>query len=221
MSQLTRDYKGAGRRPPQMSGMREFGLGVLAGALLAGGGAVLIGAHARHGQRGAVGSVCASRSGTVTKDPGRAAAASRSTPTPTPPSQPTALAQGGTAAGDGPSAPAARKQAPAPQYDFYQMLPKLTVPVTGGGAPAHRSAHAAKAQAEYLLQVGSYSSDAQARRLRDRLARLGVTARIERITQHGRAFNRVRIGPVDAAQSARIRGELAPAGIHPLIIPAP
>ena len=101
------------------------------------------------------------------------------------------------------------------------MLPKLTVPVAGGGAPAHRAAHAAKAPAEYLLQVGSYSSDTQARRLRDRLARLGVTARIERITQHGRTFNRVRIGPLDAAQSARIRGELAPAGIHPLVIPAP
>ena len=198
--------------------MKEFGLGVLAGALLAGGGAVLIAAHARHGQRGAAGSVCAARSGTVTRDPGRAAATSRSTPTPdSPPAAPT---QGGTAAA---GASAARKQAsaPAPQYDFYQMLPKLTVPVAGGDAPAHRAAHAAKAPAEYLLQVGSYSSDTQARRLRDRLARLGVTARIERITQHGRTFNRVRIGPLDAAQSARIRGELAPAGIHPLVIPAP
>ena len=221
MSQLTRDYKGAARRPPHMSGMKEFGLGVLAGALLAGGGAVLIAAHAHHGHRGAAGSVCAARSGTVTRDPGQAAATSQSTSTPA--SRPAALTQGGAAAAGGPTVSAARQRtsAPAPQYDFYQMLPKLTVPVAGGGTPAHRAAHTAKAPAEYLLQVGSYSSDAQARRLRDRLARLGVTARIERITQHGRTFNRVRIGPLDAAQSARIRGELAPAGIHPLVIPAP
>ncbi len=222
MSQLTRDYKGAGRRPAQMSGMKEFGLGVLAGALLAGGGAVLIAAHVRHGQRGAAGSVCAARSGSLMRDSGRSSAPARSMPTPTPASQPPALAQGGAAAARG-QAPATRKQvpAPAPQYDFYQMLPKLTVPVAGGGTPARGSTHAAKAPAEYLLQVGSYSSDAQARRLRERLAHLGVTARIERITQNGRAFNRVRIGPVDAAQSARIRSELAPAGIHPLVIPAP
>lgn len=223
MSQLTRDYKGEGRRPPHVSGMKEFALGVLAGALLAAGGATLIVAHARLGQRGAAGSICAARSGTVTRDPGRPAVTSQSTPrsTPEPASQSAALAPSGSAAGGGPSAAPKQAAAPAPQYDFYQMLPKLTVPVAGAGAsPTRHAERPAAAPAEYVLQVGSYGSDAEARRLRERLASLGVYAQIQRITQHGRTLNRVRIGPIDAAELVHIRGKLASAGIRPLVIPA-
>lgn len=217
MSQLTRDYKGSGRRPAPMSGMKEFGLGVLAGALFAGGGAALIAAHAHHGHaHSAV--ACAAPGTKPTRSSGAAAARSA------PGASSATLAQSSATAATGTPASSAQTQtpAPAPQYDFYQMLQKFTVPVPANGAsvPARRPAPAAGAGARFIVQIGSYSSDAQARQVRERLAHLGVTAQIERFTEHGRVLNRVRIGPVDGRQLRSIRARLAAADFHPLVMPA-
>lgn len=212
MSQLTRDYKGTGRQPTPSGGMKGFGPGVVVGALLAGSGAALLAAHI-HRSAATSAAACISRSGTVAAQPAQGSQDSPATPLP-------AAAAG--AAGESPAVTRTPKAQPgshpAPHYDFYQMLPNLTVPVASGTAAA-RTAPPSAPPAQYLLQVGSYTSAAEARRLRDRLARLGISARIERVTQHGRTINRVRIGPVDATESAHVRAKLAPAGIRPLVMP--
>ena len=220
MSQLTRDYKGTGRHPLRPGGMKEFALGVLAGALLAGGIAALIAAHGRHRQA-PPSSVCATSGDTGAH--GNAATGSGSgvlagTPQPAPLLQGSAPAE--TAAAVQAAAPA--PASPAPQYDFYSMLRKQTVPVPGERAAARARSHWTRLKAgppRYLVQVGSYTSDAQARRLRQRLGQMGISARIRQGTEHGMVLHRVQIGPVDAAGLRWIRHELAAAGMRPLVIP--
>ena len=221
MSQLTRDYKGTGRHPLRPGGMKEFGLGVLAGALLAGGFAALIAAHGRHRQ-GPPSSVCTTSGNTGAS--GNAAAGSGSSVLATTP-QPVPLPQGGAQAETAAAAvPAAgtTSASSAPQYDFYSMLRKQTVPVPGERAAAQARAHWTRLTAgppRYLVQVGSYTSDAQAQRLRQRLGQMGISARIRQGTEHGMVLHRVQIGPVDAAGLRWIRRELAAAGMRPLVMP--
>ena len=223
MSQLTRDYKGTGRHPLRPGGMKEFALGVLAGALLAGGIAALIAAHGRHRQA-PPSSVCAASGNTGAS--GNAAAGSGSsvlarTPQPAPLPQGSAPAETAAASAAVPAAGPA-SASPASQYDFYSMLRKQTVPVPGERAAARARAHWTRLTVgppRYLVQVGSYTSDAQARRLRERLGQMGISARIRRVTEHGMTLNRVQIGPVDAAGLRWIRRELAAAGMRPLVIP--
>lgn len=211
MSQLTRDYKSPGRRPLQPHGMKAFALGVLAGALLAGGIAALVVVHWRRRQA-ALSPACASTNNAkATRD-----AAAGSGPAAAPPAR-----HHETVATDSSAPAAAQASAPAAQhYDFYRMLPRLTVPVPANtaSAPAHRLAVPAGSP-HYLVQVGSYTSHAEAQQVRDRLARLGIGAHIQRVTENGRVLNRVRVGPVDAAGLHRLRHELAAAGMHPLVIP--
>lgn len=217
MSQLTRDYKGAGHRSLRPGGMKEFALGALAGALLAGGIAALIAAQGRHRQARSS-PACTAAGGT--QSPGNEAAGAGPAAAATEPSHTAA----GSGAG-GTAAPAAGHTAasPAQHYDFYQMLPRQTVPVPAKSSTAQTRPPAAPARSAaspgYLLQVGSYSSDAQARQVLERLTRMGLSAQIQRVTESGRALERVRVGPVDSAGLARIRRELATAGFHPLVIP--
>ena len=222
MSQLTRDYKGTGRRPLQVSGMKEFAFGMLAGALLAGGAAALLAVRSRHRQTQPA--ACA------------APAASRSTgpaatpPTPAVPSGPGARpspnASGAAATPPGATTSAVTGSAPsvpaAQSFDFYRMLPRFTVPVpaSGAAAPASRPKPAATTGAGFILQVGSYSSDAEARQVRARLARMGIAARIQRVSEHGMRLNRVRVGPVGSGALHRLRAALAAAHFHPLVIPS-
>jgi cell division protein FtsN len=224
MSQLTRDYKGTGRHPLRPGGMREFALGVLAGALLAGGIAALIAAHGRHRQA-QPSSVCSTASATAPSTHETAAASGSSVQAavrgPAPAPQGRAPAET-AAAGDAVPAAGPASASPAPQYDFYSMLRKLTVPVPGERAAARARTHWTKLKVgppRYLVQVGSYTSDAQAQRLRKRLGQMGISARIRRVTERGMTLNRVQIGPVDAAGLRWIRGELAAAGMRPLVIP--
>lgn len=218
MSQLTRDYKGTGRRNLRSAGMKEFALGVLAGALLSGGIAALIAAHARHLRALA----CTTAAGSA-QAPGNAAGAESGAATAG--ARSTAATPSGAAAGKsaaGTAAPAAGHASalPAQHYDFYRMLPRLTVPVPAKSSAAHARRPARPAASpSYLLQVGSYSSDAQARQVLERLTRMGLAAQIQRATEHGRTLERVRVGPVDSAGLAHIRRELAAAGFHPLVIP--
>ncbi len=211
MSQLTRDYKGTGRYRLKPGGMREFLLGVLAGGLLVGGIAALLATHGGHGQA-RLSSVCTTANN-AEEAPGNAAARSASS----------VLAVAPRAELPAPAtAPATAPASPAPQYDFYSMLRKLTVPVPGERAAARARAHWTRLSAgppRYLVQVASYTSDAQAQRLRERLAQMGIAARIRRATEHGMSLDRVQIGPVDAAGLRWIRRELAGAGMRPLVIP--
>lgn len=214
----TRDYK----RPSHSSAvlkLREFGLGVLVGVVLASAAFIVAGAHARH--RAAASSHAHAGSG------------SRAAPPPAPAADDGASkgsdAAAAAAAAPLPQSAAAHPAAQAPQYDFYRMLPRLNVPVPrGAGHPSHAAPPAAGLPARgptaagpsYLLQVGSYRSSAEASAVRARLARAGISARIERVAEGSGTWNRVRIGPLSDPQLARVREQLRTHDIHALLIRA-
>ena len=235
MSPLTtRDYKGAGRREGGPSGgLKEFLLGALAGALLAGVGTALVMHHMHR-----VGSACASGSAT----PSATAAAAppttapptapqvRSAPPPPSPDRHAAPSPRAAAAPARRTAPPAVAQTTAhgtsrpapPQYDFYQMLPNLKVIVPRPSAPG---AHAAGmrgpgAYGGYVLQVGSYSDPAQAERIISELDSVGIIAHVDTVQSRGVTLHRVRVGPItEASELARIRSTLHAMRLPAIVIP--
>ncbi|MGH8318649.1 MAG: SPOR domain-containing protein [Steroidobacteraceae bacterium] len=208
----TRDYK----RPSRGAGgarLKEFGLGVLVGAVLASAAFLVSGAHARHGAAATSrGRAAGDSSGSAPHAPAPDEGASN------------AASPGG---GDGSASTRQPAAAQTPQYDFYRMLPRFKVPVPhDDDHPAHVTPPVAGEQAarpatpgrSYLLQVGSYRSSAEADQLRARLARVGISAQVQRIVEGSTTWNRVRIGPLTEAEVASVREQLRTANIHALVI---
>lgn len=224
----TRDYK----RPSRSSSaakFKQFGLGVLVGAVLASAGFMIVGAHARHR--------AATTSGAHSGAGGEARAAEPHAPAADDLSSNSVAGDAGNAGSGSGAASAAAASAhgasPAPKYDFYRMLPTFKVPVAHDDehrshAPPPPPPPAAQAQAgraagsgpSYLLQVGSYRSGAQADQVRARLARAGIAAQVQRVAEGSRTWNRVRIGPLTDTQLAKVREQLRTANIHALLIRA-
>jgi cell division protein FtsN len=210
----TRDYKRTSRNSSAAK-LKEFGLGVIVGAVLASAGFLIAGAHARH--RAAA---LHTHPGTDSQD--RAPHA----PAPDDTSSNASDAAGGTVS----SSRAAASVAAGTQsqhYDFYRMLPSFKVPVPhdddhGGRPPpaATQPAAAAGAGPAYVVQVGSYRSTAEADQVRARLARAGISAQVQHIVSGSRTWNRVRIGPLSDAELAKVREQLRTANIHALVIRA-
>ena len=211
----TRDYKrpsrsGAGVR------LKEFGLGVLVGVLLASAGFLISGAHARH--------VAASSA----RGHGARDSAGAAPHAPAPEDDSSKASDAADASGAAGSSAAARTGVQAPQYDFYRMLPRFKVPVPhddehSSAPPPITAAPVARPQAagpSYLLQVGSYRSSDEAEQVRARLARVGISAQVERIVEGETTWNRVRIGPLTDAELAKVREQLRTADIHALLIRA-
>ena len=204
----TRDYK----RPSRSSSaakLKEFGLGVVVGAVLASAAFLISGAHVRHRAAAAGASGVDAQS----KEPHAPA------PDDTSSNGSNSASHSGSAAS--PQSASAR----SPQYDFYRMLPSFKVPVSHDDLPAHTAPPGASAPGRaagsgpsYLLQVGSYRSTAEADRVRDRLARAGISAQVQHVVSGSSAWNRVRIGPLDDAGLAKVRGQLRTANIHALLI---
>ncbi len=218
----TRDYK----RPSRSSSaakLKQFGLGVLVGAVLASAAFMIAGAHARHR--------AATASGAHSGTGGETQAAEPHAPAADEASSNSVGSHGGAAGGNSGAASgtaSAHGASPAPQYDFYRMLPSFKVPVTHDDAvPAHAPPPAAQAaraagsaSSSYVLQVGSYRSSAEAGQVRARLARAGIAAQVQRFAEGSRTWNRVRIGPLTDAQLAKVREQLRTANIHALLIHA-
>jgi cell division septation protein DedD len=208
----TRDYK----RPSRGGGggrLKEFSLGVLVGVVLTSAAFLILSAHARHG----------AAAGTR----GQATGGSTGAPhAPAPDSAPNAASTGGAAdAGATPQAAAA----PAQQYDFYRMLPRFKVPVPHDDdrsvhvpppAPAGQTPRPAISAPSYIVQVGSYRSSAEAEQVRARLARVGLSAQVQRVVEGSITWNRVRIGPLTDTELSRVRGQLRTANINALVIRA-
>lgn len=211
----TRDYKRTSRSSGAAK-LKEFGLGVLVGAVLASAGFLIAGAHARH--RAAASSHA--HAGTNSRDRVQRAR------TPDDTSSDASDASSGPASSSQ-SAAAAPAGSQAQQYDFYRMLPNFKVPVPhdddrGGRPPpaATQPTPAAGSGPAYLVQVGSYRSTAEADQVRARLARVGISAQVQHIVAGSRTWNRVRIGPLSDAELARVREQLRTANIHALVIRA-
>ena len=213
MSQLTRDYKGAGRRPSSPGGLKEFLLGALAGALLAGLGTALV----MHHMRGSASACAAGGSAAQTAAPPAAPATNTRAAQPRSNSRKPVLAQTHT-----PTAAHAKAAPAQPQYDFYQMLPNLKVivpPPTAPGATAV-GPNGRTEFAGYVLQVGAYRDEAQAQRIVNYLDSLGILAHINPMHDGSATLYRVRIGPIiEQSELNRFRAVLKRIGYPGVLIP--
>src|SRR5579883_2006964 len=182
----TRDYKRTSRSSSAAK-LKEFGLGVLVGAVLASAAFLIAGAHARHR---AAASEHARAPGIDLQGAAPHAPA---------PDDATSSNSSDGADGSGSSPRSAASATQPPQYDFYRMLPNFKVPVSHDDAHSSRAPPPPEATRSrlvasgptYILQVGSYRSAAEADQVRDRLARAGISAQVQRIAEGSRTWNRV------------------------------
>jgi hypothetical protein len=105
-------------------------------------------------------------------------------------------------------------------YDFYEGLPKFEVVVPEREHGAHVDAAARiERPGTYFLQAGSYRNDADAERVQAQLARQNISANVQRVQLDTDVWFRIRIGPIkDLAQLNRVRQQLQAAEIVSLVI---
>jgi cell division septation protein DedD len=187
-----RDYKSVRRGGLNLARLRDLGLGLAAGLLVA--LIVYVGDH-RAGN-GAV------------------------EPVPTPQHAVPRAAE--NAAVGPPGADAVRDGAEGANgsYDFYEMLPKFEVVVPEKEHGAHVDAAARiERPGTYFLQAGSYRNEAEAERVQAQLARQNISANVQRVALDADVWYRIRIGPIrDLAQLNRVRQQLQAAEIVSLVI---
>ncbi len=113
------------------------------------------------------------------------------TPVPLPPAEPPAAPRPETGSAPTPSvAPAPEAKAPPPSR-------------------APRPVEADPQLAAWAVQVGSFSSDENATRLRDKLRKLGFRAYTEALEENGKQVTRVRVGPeLDEERARKLRDQL-------------
>lgn len=212
----TRDYKRSSRGAGAAK-LKEFGLGVVVGAVLASAAFVVAGARARHHAAEAARTHAGADTQNAAPHAPAADDTSSDSPDPAPPSASASTPQ------------SASGRAKAPQYDFYRMLPRFKVPVTrdddhtGRAVPppaASLPQSTAASGPSYILQVGSYRSTAQADQVRARLAKVGISAQVQHIVDGSGSLNRVRIGPLSDPELTRVREQLRTANIHALLLRA-
>lgn len=123
-----------------------------------------------------------------------------------------------------PKSPAKPKSGPAtsaaqpkpkeePRFTFYTLLPEKEITIPEGEIRARKRAEilGRTKPEDYFIQVGSFHSPEDARRIQTELGRLGVKARLEQ-TEIGKVlWYRVRIGPFKTLREveairARLRG---------------
>jgi cell division protein FtsN len=135
---------------------------------------------------------------------------------------------------------------PKPKFDFYDMLPKeevvvpaerepepVPLPQPGQSTPPVQapppaqtaSATPAPASAagpnSYVLQVGSFRSNADAEKLKAQLALLGIQTSIQTVTiDSGQTYHRVRTGAYAKADANSLRAKLQSNGHKPMMMRA-
>jgi cell division protein FtsN len=115
-----------------------------------------------------------------------------------------------------------------PRYDFFTVLPEMEVVVPeqelsrkATRADPATSTTVEKTQDNYILQAGSFRSATDAEQMKARLALLGSTASVQKVTVNGQTWHRVRIGPVQGARTAdEIRRMLSDNKIDTLVMKA-
>lgn len=91
------------------------------------------------------------------------------------------------------------KQPQTPQFEFYSVLPEMEVEIPPD--QLHPSAAPVKKSSEiYQLQLGSYRSMDDAKRMEASLGLIGIAAHIERVTINDKTHYRVRSGPYTREQ---------------------
>lgn len=114
----------------------------------------------------------------------------------------------------------AKKEAPEEtRFEFYTLLPSQEVMPGKNPAPS-KPASKTGAEPAYVLQAGSFKSEAEADRRRAAILMLGLPVKIIRVpVKPGETWYRVVVGPFPgkaAAQSAR--GNLRSNGVDTLVL---
>jgi cell division protein FtsN len=108
------------------------------------------------------------------------------------------------------------------KYDFYEMLPNFEVVVPEKDKDVRRDlppGAAIERPGIYVLQVGSYRSEAEAERVRKQLALQGVDAKVQRVAVDTDVWHRVRIGPItNLGELNKVRKQLRAADVDALVI---
>ena len=112
-----------------------------------------------------------------------------------------------------------------PRYDFFTVLPEREVVVPNQElslkAEPSNEPVPGKAQDSYVLQAGSFRSEAEAEQMKATLALLGSVAAVQKVTVNGETWHRVRIGPIEGARKAdEIRRMLSDNRIDTLVMKA-
>lgn len=111
-----------------------------------------------------------------------------------------------------------------PRFAFYELLPEFEVVVPEVESRAATGPPPAEVEepGRYVLQVGSFTTRADADGMKANLALLGIESRLQRVAIDEEVFHRVRIGPLsDLDRINEIRAELQEAGIDSLLMRAP
>ena len=95
-------------------------------------------------------------------------------------------------------------------FDFYNILPEMEVPVPDNEPQGKGLPPAPVAPGTYVLQVGSFRSEKEADAQKANLALLGIVSSIQSVTINGTdTWHRVRIGPIsDMNKLDQVRGTL-------------
>jgi cell division protein FtsN len=108
------------------------------------------------------------------------------------------------------------------KYDFYEMLPNFEVVVPEKDKDVRRdlpSAAKIERPGVYVLQAGSYRNEADAERVRARLAMQGVQAKVQHVAVDADAWHRVRVGPISNLDELnKVRRQLQQAQLDALVI---
>ncbi len=106
-------------------------------------------------------------------------------------------------------------------YDFYEMLPNFEVVVPEKDRDVKRNLPAARTERPgvYVLQAGSYRNLPDAERVQQKLSRLGIDAKVQRVAVDNDVWHRVRIGPIsDLDELNGMRRQLQEADVDGLVI---
>jgi cell division protein FtsN len=110
---------------------------------------------------------------------------------------------------------------PKARFDFYNMLPnfEVIIPEQEKEVSTDTTERAVMTPGVYVLQVGSFTNFADADRRRAQLALQGIESAIQRVVIDGKAYHRVRIGPIDDLERLNLlRSRLRAADIDVLRI---
>jgi len=120
---------------------------------------------------------------------------------------------------------AARTEEPAPaeepslRYRFYEVLPKFEVVIPDDDLDDGKPVQPVDKPGVYMLQTGSFSTHADADRMKAQLGLLGMTSRIQRVSVDDVVYYRVRVGPFeDLDELNAMRARLRKARIEPLVL---
>ena len=107
------------------------------------------------------------------------------------------------------------------RFGFFDLLPnfEVIIPEVETAQPRTQEVAEIADPGVYVIQAGSFLTEADAEAQRARLALLGIESRIQRVSIDERRFHRVRIGPIeDLDELNSIRSRLLGGGVDSMIM---